>query len=570
MINGRIAALLLLMPVVLFGCQSARSVVAKNDPAKRPVLRTQASADSATLPGRHLQSDASDEPTSQSTTIMPVSSTDDPSLSEESKSAEPASVEKLTSGAEDTSRPTAFERGPVRSLELNDVVQSIHASYPLLQIAVYGRNIAEGEQLSAEGAWDLKLKADANNAPLGYYKTYRNGVGFEQPTIWGGEVFGGYKNGSGNFEPWYGNRQTNQGGEFGAGIRIPLAQNRTIDERRATLWKSIYGRNAVEPFIQAQLIEFIRAGSYAYWDWVAAGLKFRFSNQLLDLARKRDEQIRRQVELGARPESDLADNQRLIVSRDVKQIEAHRKVQTAAIKLSLFMRQPNGEPHVADDDMLPMRFPIPEPVGIDAVSNDVAEALSRRPELRELDFQHRMGQVDLEQARNLTQPELDATVWSAKDVGGWSTPSGNKAPYQAEAGLNFSVPVQRRKARGKVAAAEAKLVQIATKRRFAEDKISTEVQSAVATLDAAFRSIDKARESVVLNEKMQAFEVIKLERGDSDLLRLNIRETATFDARVVEIEAFLHYFESKADYRAALAIDVAREDAVPLPEEPVP
>ena len=60
-----------------------------------------------------------------------------------------------------------------------------------------------------------------------------------------------------------------------------------------------------------------------------------------------------------------------------------------------------------------------------------------------------------------------------------------------------------------------------------------------------------------LNEQMERFEAVKLEKGDSDLLLLNLREAATFDARVVEIEALLHYFESQADYRAALALDIA-------------
>ena len=193
----------------------------------------------------------------------------------------------------------------------------------------------------------------------------------------------------------------------------------------------------------------------------------------------------------------------------------------------------------------------------DKLPFDVAEALARRPELTELDFQHRMAQVDWRQAQNLTQPELDATLWSGKDVGGWTDSKGSKTPYQAEAGLNFSVPLQRRKALGKIAAVEGKLVQIATKRQFAENKITIEVQNAVITIDAAYRSIDKARESVKLNEQMQQFEGVKLERGDSDLLLLNLREAATFDARVVELEALLHYFESQADYRAAMALDVA-------------
>ena len=549
MIDRRIVALLLL-PALLTGCRSARSFLPQEDAGRSSTSRAEARAGSATTATQREQSIASvDEATTESSGIVTASS-----------STETKFVEKMpaeTEGQSEGKSPVEAGRVAVQPLQLNNVVQSIYASYPLLQVAVYGRNVAAGEQLSAEGAWDLKLKADANNAPLGFYKTYRNGVGFEQPTMWGGEVFGGYKLGRGNFEPWYGNRQTNDGGEFGAGIRIPLAQNRAIDERRATLWKASYGVGAVEPFIQAQIIEFIRAGSYAYWDWVAAGLNLRISRQLLDLAQQRDAQIDGQVKAGARPESLLIDNRRLIVSREVKLIDAERKLQSTAIKLSLFLRTPDGQPVIPTEDQLPVGFPQASAVATDKLPFDVAEALARRPELTELDFQHRMAQVDWRQAQNLTQPELDATLWSGKDVGGWTDSKGSKTPYQAEAGLNFSVPLQRRKALGKIAAVEGKLVQIATKRQFVENKITIEVQNAVITIDAAYRSIDKARASVKLNEQMQQFEGVKLERGDSDLLLLNLREAATFDARVVELEALLHYFESQADYRAALALDAA-------------
>ena len=549
MIDRRMAAWLLL-PAMLIGCRSARSFLTTDDAAQRPIRHTQAPVGSATVAGQRARSDSTtDEAIQDSRGIVTVSS------NEESESAERSFTRDESQSM--AKPPTDAAVTGIRPLQLSEVVQSIHASYPLLQIAIYGRNIAAGEQLSAEGAWDLKLKADANNAPLGFYKTYRNGVGFEQPTMWGGEVFGGYKLGRGSFEPWFGNRETNDGGEFGAGIRIPLAQNRAIDERRATLWKATYGVGAVEPFIQAQIIEFIRAGSYAYWDWVAAGLNLRISRQLLDLAQQRDTQIEGQVKAGARPEALLIDNHRLIVSREVKLIEAQRKLQSAALKLSLFLRTPDGQPVIPTEDQLPAGFPLASAVATDKVPFDVAEALARRPELTDLDFQHRMAQVDWRQAQNLTQPELDATLWSAKDVGAAASAKGDKTPFQAEASLNFSVPLQRRKALGKIAAVEGKLVQIATKRQFAENKITIEVQNAVVTIDAAYRSIDKARESVTLNEQMQQFEVVKLDKGDSDLLLLNLREAATFDARVVEIEALLHYFESQADYRAAMALDVA-------------
>lgn len=552
--DRRIAILLLLLPALLVGCRSARSPLPHDDPRLRPSPRAMAGVgSSATASQRERSAVAADDAPQESSGIVTVSLNEDASVLKETRSDD-----KSPANDEDPSDVKApveasnVERSP---LQLSDVVQSIYASYPLLQAAIYGRNVAAGEQLSAEGAWDLKLKADANNAPLGYYQTYRNGTGFEQPLYGGGEVFGLYKLGRGNFEPWYGNRQTNEGGEFSAGIRIPLAQNRTIDERRATLWKTTYGVSAVEPFIQAQIIEFIRAGSYAYWNWIAAGLNLKITRELLALAEERDDQIDAQVKAGARPESLLIDNHRLIVSRQVKLIDAQRKLQSNAIKLSLFLRTPDGEPVIPSEEQLPAAFPQASAVEMDKLPFDVSEAISRRPELTELDFQYRIVQVDLQQARNLTQPELDATLWSAKDVGGWTTKSGNKAPFQAEAGVNFSVPLQRRKALGKMAAIEGKLVQIATKRRFAENKITTEVQNAVIMIDAAYRSIDKARQSVKLNEEMERLEDVKLEKGDSDLLLVNLREAATFDARVIEIEALLHYFESQADYRAALALD---------------
>ena len=134
-----------------------------------------------------------------------------------------------------------------------------------------GRNIAQGELLQANGEFDLKLKADTLNMPQGFYENYRQSVGAEQPLFGGGSVFGGYRLGTGNFPVWYGDRRTKLGGEFKAGVTIPLAQNRAIDDRRAGVWRNGWEVQSVEPEIQAQLIEFIQMGSIAYWNWVAAG-----------------------------------------------------------------------------------------------------------------------------------------------------------------------------------------------------------------------------------------------------------------------------------------------------------
>ncbi|MGV2341787.1 MAG UNVERIFIED_CONTAM: hypothetical protein LVR18_50065 [Planctomycetaceae bacterium] len=116
---------------------------------------------------------------------------------------------------------------------------------------------------------------------LGFYQTYRQSIGLVQPTYWGGEVFGGYRIGRGDYQPWYQERQTNDGGEFKAGVQVPLARNRNIDDRRAELWKAGVERQLAEPDIQAQLISAVQDGSYAWWDWVAAGEYHRIAGRIL-------------------------------------------------------------------------------------------------------------------------------------------------------------------------------------------------------------------------------------------------------------------------------------------------
>ena len=247
-------------------------------------------------------------------------------------SAEQPAQDKPSDSKTIPPEPDAVGQQSAPPLLLDDVIGSVVASYPLLQAAMFGRNIAQGDLLAANGEFDLKLKADTLNMPLGFYENYRQSVGAEQPLFSGGSVFGGYRLGTGNFPVYYGERDTKLGGEFKAGATIPLAQNRNIDDRRAMLWRSGYGVQAVEPEIQAQLIEFIRSASITYWNWVAAGQNVRIAEELLKNATERNDGLRRRVEQGDIPPIEITDNQRLIVSRRTKLIDARRKFQQSAYK----------------------------------------------------------------------------------------------------------------------------------------------------------------------------------------------------------------------------------------------
>lgn len=442
------------------------------------------------------------------------------------------------------------------NIRLDDVIGAVYRSYPLLDAALSSRVIADGERLSASGEFDLKLKAGTESTPTGFYQTYRQTVGIIQPVYDGGEVFAGYRLGRGSFEPWYLERQTNDAGEFKAGFVLPLARDNEIDARRAGLWRANYGRELVEPEIQAQLIGFVQEASYAYWDWIAAGANYRIAERLLSLATDRTERIRRQVETGLLDPPELTDNLRLVAERQSKLADAERKVQQTAAKLSLFYRDANGNPVIPDNLQL-APFPEPDLFQPDDVSLDIQVALRQRPEVAALDLVQQQLQVDLAQARNEFLPSVDAVVALSQDVGEPTSSKNDKGPFVFDAAVLVDVPLQRRKARGKMQSVDGKLAQLNAKRRITEDKIAVDVQSAYAALTSAYEQVIRSREAVDYAEDLADRERRNFELGASDLLKVTLREQYAAESELKTVEALLLYFRTRADYRAALAEDQA-------------
>jgi outer membrane protein TolC len=441
----------------------------------------------------------------------------------------------------------------LHAVQFDEVVSSVYQSYPLLESALLSRNIAWGQRVGASGAFDLKLKGASENGPQGFYQTYRQNVGVVQPTYWGGEVFAGYRIGRGDFQPWYQERQTNDSGEFKAGVQVPLARNRDIDARRAELWKAGYGQSLVEPEIQAQLISFVQDASYAYWDWVAAGEYHNIAKRILTLAEDRTGRIEDQVNKGFVDPPELTDNLRLVSIRQAKVADTRRKMQQTAAKLSVYWRDAAGSPIVPTEDQLP-GFPETPAVETDLTAG-IQRALQQRPELRVLDILRQQIQVDYSEAVNQLQPEVNAVLWGSQDVGEPSSKKGDKTPFESEAAVYLDVPIQRRKAQGKMTESQAKIAQLSAKRRITADKIGVDVQMAYAAIVSAWEQVDETGEALKYAEDLAVRERKNQEAGLSDLLKVTLREQYAVESAEKHVDALKLYFESRADYRAAIAED---------------
>ena len=445
---------------------------------------------------------------------------------------------------------------PQGLLSLDDVVVSIRDHFPLIQQATASRGIASGEALSAAGAFDHQLHGFSESQPLDFYKNYRHSIGVKRDTMWGGQTFAGYRIGRGSFEPWYLERETDKGGEFNAGFVAPLVRDRWIDSNRAKLWQAQLEQRRVEPEIMAQVILFVRDGTVTYWNWVAAGENYRIAEGLLKLANERNEGLEEQVRVEEKAAIDLVDNRRIIVSREAKFIDARRKLEQAAVKLSLFYRSESGESVVVDSLRLPEDFLQETLQNATSVLNeendDISLALAQRPELAELQLVREQLCVALRQARNETWPDVDGGLLVAQDVGEPTSPKRDKSDFELEALLAVSVPLERRGALGKVRSLRWKLAQLNAKNRFAADKIVADVRLARAALTAAIERVQIASEGYDLAVRMRQAERELFDQGQSTLFNLNIREEQAAEAAVAQVQALFEYFVARADFAAAM------------------
>jgi outer membrane protein TolC len=292
-----------------------------------------------------------------------------------------------------------------------------------------------------------------------------------------------------------------------------------------------------------------RIGAIRYWEWVAAGRRLAIAKTLLDIALRRDEQISTRVVRGDLPPIERAENARSILQRQSQRVAQERAFQQASIELSQYYRSASGTPVVPGEERLPsLTEPTAWPVeGFDAA---VALALSERPDLKRIAIQRAQAKVEAEFANNQKLPGLDFQMSVSKDFGDGLA---SRRPVELEAQVVLDVPIQNRVAKGRADAARAMLFRITEQERGAKDRVSAEVRDAISAMDLARARLTMARREVEVSAELEKAEWSRFSAGDTTLLVVNLREQATFDARVREVDAMAECQRALVQYRAATA-----------------
>lgn len=447
-------------------------------------------------------------------------------------------------------------------LEFDELIASVESSFPLILAALEELEIAEGELLAARGNFDLRLSAKGNSEVDGFYTNERAKVQIEQPLeSFGASLFGGYKVGRGDFAVWDGGLKTRSGGEFSAGVRVPLLAGREIDKRRLALWQARVTRQQADPLVLMKRLEATRKAAGTYWKWVAAGQKLAIAERLLALAMDRDAGLRKLADEGEIARIVLVDNDRLIVERRSIVVAAERELQARSIELSLFWRDLEGHPVRPGRERLPREMPPPRDPELTLNERDVELALAQRPEIRWRELELESLRLGFEQAQNDLLPKLDVGIAGSQDVGGQVSTPDDKGPFELEAFVSFELPLQRSAARGKSRAIEGKAAKLQRELQMVRERLIADVQDQASALRQTWQRLDLVRQNVRLAGTLEEAERRKLDQGASDIFRVNLREQQTAKAASSLVEVIAAHYLALADYRASLGL--AYDELVP-------
>lgn len=444
---------------------------------------------------------------------------------------------------------------PTAGIELDDVLRSVGTHFPLILAAEEEIEVAAGRLLAAQGGFDPVLGSDGYFRVDGFRETERLDVFVEQPTpYWGASLESGYRFGLGEFDFYEEGAQTNESGEVRLGLNLPLLQGRAIDPRRVSVWKARLDREQADPMVRAKRLAIARAATHAYWKWVVAGRLREISTRLLALADDRTEQLIEAVDEGLLPPINLTENERLVVDRRARLVRAERKLQEAAIALSLYWRDAEGRPRVPSEDLLPYEFPAPRDPEMVLLPFDEEFALEQRPEVTAIQLDLAALRVDEQLAENRLLPRLDVGVIGSQDLGTAASDPDDKSDFELALELDFGVPLRLRTPRGLQREVRAEIRQLNYQAQFLSEAIVTDVQDTRSALVQSWLGIEQARRNVDLANELAEAERFQLTVGESDLLRVNLREQQAAVAAAGYVEVLRGYFDALADYRAALGV----------------
>lgn len=459
-------------------------------------------------------------------------------------------LQALSDDERPSSQPAPQPSGPLLP---DEVLSSSATRFPDILESLARKRAAQSDRLAADGAFDLVFNARGTDRVTGFWTGgYVNTEARQNLKPYGAQIYGGYRLSDGTFPIYEDINFTNTLGEFKVGALFSLLRDKNIDNRRFQIEDTRLASAQASLDVTLTQLGVQQQALNAYWLWVATGKEVETYVDLLKIAQDRAINLEKQFRRGALARIALTENQQNIIRREILVAEAQRNFEVAANALSFYLRDVDGNLITPDLSRLPdtdiMRPPEKVEELFDIDPNDV---LLNRPELRSLRVAIDRARNKIKLGENDLKPKLDFNVEVSRDIGNIAEGGISRDSTDTIVGFKFTVPLQRREARGRLGRFKAELRAAELRERRTEDQIAIELNKILIDLDTALRLSTLASSEVTQANLMVNAERRKLTLGASDFFLVNIREERAADAQIRATRALLTGRIAQTSYQAA-------------------
>jgi outer membrane protein TolC len=453
----------------------------------------------------------------------------------------------LLAGRAIAGEPSNKRELPPIPLSIDEIHAWIDRTHPLLKGAGTEKVMARGRMLKALGAFEPTVVNDtelerfisSSNPEKGTQTGGFNDTLVEARHPWGFRYSAGVRQAIGDAKiPDLsfnnGNQQVLLGGFF------PLLRGLMTNPENAELQRSELADPRADVRIAQTRQDLFLAAATQFWDWVAAVKFLEVQRRAVDVAENRFRQVEGRAKAGAVAPLDVVEANQEVQRRREVAIAAQRFVEQEQLKLSMFLWE-NNAPALPPLERAP-EFPAQTLVPTaETIKAHKIQAKADRPEIKEIDIEAKLNNIDLELAKNNLLPSLDAEAAPARQPEKFVLGLGYRF------GLELRIPILQRRSRGEVLEAQGKADRFVLTQKFREQQVVIDVDNALSAIERAKERISAAVESLRLAKTLEEGERFRFSLGATSVLFVNLRERNSVDSEGQVIRA-------KADYQKALAL----------------
>jgi outer membrane protein len=338
--------------------------------------------------------------------------------------------------------------------------------------------------------------------------------------------------------------------DVGASLRFdqPLLRDFGSDIALATLRRRRIEMNVAQLNREVRVSTVLRDVAGAYWELAFASRDLEIRRSAVALAQKQLEATEAQIQVGRLAPIDRAAVERAIADRQQEVVNAEQNL----FFRGLVLRRLAGQPlEINMARLVAAEMPNADPLSSDAAAY-LARALEHSPQLRSMKTGLELSEIDILTVQNLLKPQLDAFAQLGNrgrslnfDEALTQVAGTDNLTWMV--GLNFSMPLQNRAARGQTEVARATRERSWLDAQALELDIRDSVIRFSTQIDTAARRLELARKAVGFAQQSLKAEEAKFAAGNvtnNDVLlrqqELNVAESqivrATVDLMLAEIQ----------------------------------